>query len=56
MCIPKVPTTLVETGEQWSKSLGCNQIALDTELDNYTSQEFHKKIGFKRSRKNSSFY
>lgn len=40
---------LVEAGEQWSKSLGCSQIASDTELDNYGSQEFHKKIGFREA-------
>lgn len=37
---------LVEAGEQWSQALGCSQIASDTELDNYGSQEFHKKMGF----------
>jgi len=40
---------LVEDGEQWSKSLGCHQIASDTQLDNVISQEFHKKIGFKEA-------
>ncbi|WP_334076668.1 aminoglycoside 6'-N-acetyltransferase [Paenibacillus sanfengchensis] len=40
---------LVEAGEQWSKSLGCHQIASDTQLDNVISQEFHKKIGFKEA-------
>ncbi|WP_199900160.1 aminoglycoside 6'-N-acetyltransferase [Caldalkalibacillus mannanilyticus] len=37
---------LVRLGEQWTKSLGCSEIASDTELDNYGSQEFHKKLGF----------
>lgn len=40
---------LVEAGEQWSKSLGCHQIASDTQLDNVISQQFHKKIGFKEA-------
>lgn len=40
---------LVETGERWSKSFGCSQLASDTELDNYTGQEFHKKIGFEEA-------
>ncbi|HZG86694.1 MAG TPA: aminoglycoside 6'-N-acetyltransferase [Paenibacillus sp.] len=40
---------LVEAGEQWSKSLGCNEIASDTEVDNYDSQQFHKKIGFREA-------
>ena len=46
---------LVEAGEQWSKSLGCNQIASDTELDNYGSQEFHKRIGFREASRTVSF-
>jgi len=40
---------LVEAGEAWSKSLGCTEIASDTELDNHASQEFHKRIGFKEA-------
>jgi aminoglycoside 6'-N-acetyltransferase I len=40
---------LVAAGEEWSKSLGCTELASDTQLDNYTSQEFHKKIGFKEA-------
>lgn len=40
---------LVEAGERWSKSLGCREIASDTQLDNYGSQEFHKKIGFREA-------
>lgn len=43
-----ISNKLVEVGEQWSKSLGC-QIASDTELDNYGSQEFHMKIGFREA-------
>jgi aminoglycoside 6'-N-acetyltransferase I len=40
---------LVEAGEKWSKSLGCKEIASDTELDNHESQKFHKRIGFKEA-------
>lgn len=40
---------LVAAGEQWAKSLGCKEIASDTELHNSGSQEFHKKIGFKEA-------
>ncbi|MBU5444712.1 aminoglycoside 6'-N-acetyltransferase [Paenibacillus sp. MSJ-34] len=40
---------LVEAGEQWSKSLGCSQMASDTQLDNDGSQQFHKKIGFREA-------
>ncbi|MEK3732077.1 aminoglycoside 6'-N-acetyltransferase [Paenibacillus sp. FSL M8-0334] len=38
---------LVEAGEQWSKSLGCVQVASDAELHNDGSQAFHKKIGYR---------
>ncbi|WP_026021457.1 aminoglycoside 6'-N-acetyltransferase [Paenibacillus senegalensis] len=44
-----VSRKLVEAGEQWAKSLGCTEIASDTQWDNYGSQEFHKKIGFKEA-------
>lgn len=40
---------LVEAGEQWAKSLGCSEMASDTELTNVESQQFHKKIGFKEA-------
>lgn len=40
---------LVKEGEVWAKSLGCKEIASDTEIDNYGSQEFHKSIGFKEA-------
>jgi len=46
---------LVEAGEQWSKTLGCSQIASDTELDNSGSQEFHKRIGFREANRIVSF-
>lgn len=37
---------LVEAGEKWAKSIGCTQMASDTELTNHASQAFHTKIGF----------
>ena len=37
---------LVQAGEQWAKTMGCEEIASDTELYNQASQAFHKKIGF----------
>lgn len=40
---------LVESGEKWAVSLGCTQIASDTELQHTESQEFHKSIGFKEA-------
>lgn len=46
---------LVEAGEYWLKSLGCSQIASDTELENIGSQEFHKRIGFREANRIVSF-
>lgn len=40
---------LVEAGERWAKSLGCSEMASDTELTNVESLQFHKKIGFKEA-------
>ena len=40
---------LVQAGEHWSKALGCTEIASDTQLDNYESQQFHEKIGFREA-------
>ncbi len=40
---------LIEAGEHWAKSLGCTEIASDTELDNIESQQFHKKMGFQEA-------
>lgn len=37
---------LVQAGEQWVKTMGCKEVASDTELHNQASQAFHKKIGF----------
>ncbi|MGB0523827.1 MAG: aminoglycoside 6'-N-acetyltransferase [Flammeovirgaceae bacterium] len=37
---------LIELGCGWGKSMGCNQIGSDAELDNQPSISFHKKSGF----------
>lgn len=37
---------LVQAGEEWSKSKGCIEMGSDTMIDNVSSQQFHKKIGF----------
>jgi aminoglycoside 6'-N-acetyltransferase I len=44
-----VSRKLVEAGEAWAKSLGCKEIGSDTELDNYGSQAFHQRMGFKEA-------
>lgn len=46
---------LIEAGEVWLKSLGCIEIASDTDAENYGSQDFHKKIGFKETGKIVTF-
>lgn len=46
---------LVKAGEEWSKSLGCTELASDTELDNQESQQFHKRIGFREASRIVSF-
>lgn len=42
-----IATLLLNKSEHWAKSKGFNQIASDTEFENITSQQFHKKLGFK---------
>jgi aminoglycoside 6'-N-acetyltransferase I len=37
---------LTEMGESWGRKKGCKQIASDAELDNLSSIDFHKKMGF----------
>ena len=38
---------LVKLAEEWSKQKKCTQLASDTELTNFSSIDFHKKVGFK---------
>jgi len=42
-----VARKLIDVGEEWAKSNGCNEIGSDTELHNKSSKVFHKKVGFK---------
>lgn len=37
---------LLKHVEEWAKHKNCEQLASDTELNNSTSIEFHKKVGF----------
>lgn len=38
---------LLKLAEEWSKQKKCTQLASDTELTNFSSIDFHKKVGFK---------
>lgn len=38
---------LVEFAKAWGKTMGCKELASDCELDNTSSERFHKAIGFK---------
>ena len=40
---------LFETAEKWAVSLGFNEIASDTEIENNQSITIHKKMGFKET-------
>lgn len=44
-----ISKSLVGAGEEWAKSLGCKELASDTQLENRASQEFHMKIGFREA-------
>lgn len=46
----RIAEKLVRIAEKWAKNKGCKEIASDTELDNNSSQKFHKKIGFKKTK------
>jgi len=37
---------MIDLGTEWGQQKGCKQLASDTELNNDTSIEFHKKLGF----------
>lgn len=41
-----IAKTLVKVAEDWAKHKGLKQIASDTDTNNLTSINFHKKIGF----------
>ncbi|NLB27550.1 MAG: GNAT family N-acetyltransferase [Clostridiaceae bacterium] len=46
---------LVLQCEGWSKEKGCKVLASDCELDNLTSERFHKKTGFVEVSRNIHF-
>lgn len=37
---------MIHLGIEWARQRGCKQLASDTELNNDTSIEFHKSMGF----------
>ncbi|THU40354.1 GNAT family N-acetyltransferase [Niastella caeni] len=37
---------MINLGTEWGRQKGCRQLASDTELNNVTSIEFHKRMGF----------
>ncbi|MFW6029205.1 MAG: aminoglycoside 6'-N-acetyltransferase [Halanaerobiales bacterium] len=46
---------LVQKGEDWTKSMGCTQMASDCELENTVSYQFHLKVGFEEANRIISF-
>jgi aminoglycoside 6'-N-acetyltransferase I len=42
-----IGTLLMQTAEGWAHDHGCTQLASDAELDNATSIDAHKRMGFK---------
>lgn len=42
----KLGRDLVHTAEQWAREKGCTEMASDTWLENDTSIEAHKKLGY----------
>lgn len=46
---------LVKGGEAWAKAKGCSQVGSDIEIDNNTSYDFHRKIGFMEANRLISF-
>lgn len=46
---------LVELGEKWCKGKGCKQMGSDTAITNTDSTEFHNKLGFQVTSKNTCF-
>ena len=37
---------LMEAGEDWARSMGCTEMASDTEIENVASQEAHQRLGY----------
>jgi aminoglycoside 6'-N-acetyltransferase I len=44
-----IARALVSAGEQWAKSMSCNEFASDCSLENTDSLRFHLKIGFEEA-------
>lgn len=44
--LKKIASKLVEHCQNWAREKGCSWFASDCELENNTSFQFHKKIGF----------
>lgn len=42
----RIGRSLVKAGEEWSRKKGCREMASDAVIDNLSSQEFHRAIGF----------
>jgi aminoglycoside 6'-N-acetyltransferase I len=38
---------LVEAAERWARSIGCTEMASDTEIENSESQEAHTRLGYR---------
>lgn len=41
-----VARQLVEAVSEWARSMGCTELASDTQLENLVSQAVHAKLGF----------
>ena len=37
---------IIEWIKEWGRSKGCTELASDVEIDNISSQQFHKSVGF----------
>jgi aminoglycoside 6'-N-acetyltransferase I len=44
-----IARALMEFAKEWALVKGCKELASDCELENKTSEAFHKKIGFKEA-------
>lgn len=42
-----IGAALVAAAEGWARSLGCSEMGSDTWLDNTTSREAHKRLGYR---------
>jgi len=42
-----IGSALVRAAEDWARSMGCTEMASDTQIDNHLSQRAHEAVGFK---------